>query len=248
MLCRPFTIGFRIVPLAALCVALACTTGSAARAGDERPDEKPASDAAAKKQTDEAHDSASAPPASGPADAADSSQPPPAPAPVDGPATEQAASLSPYEAAARAARERARADVKVFTNEDLGTAPPSESPPSAPTDEAEAPAPASADPLMWLEKQQAEEQDRAARVAEAEAAVNQARERVANLQSQVLAIKNPFAARPQLSEKERERREADRSTVDRLNRVQEELEQARAELAEAEAALDRARAGTSPRR
>jgi hypothetical protein len=80
------------------------------------------------------------------------------------------------------------------------------------------------------------------RVAEAESKLAAAREKLKNLETQLLATRNPFSARPQLSEEEREQRMTSGETAaERNKRTQELVDEARAKVAEAEAELARAR-------
>ena len=96
-------------------------------------------------------------------------------------------------------------------------------------------------PLALLEQSERSAAEKAQRLAAAEAEVAAARKLVADLEKQVLAIKNPFAARPELSEEEREKRESDTSVAERMARSESQLDEARLSLKDAEADLARAR-------
>lgn len=99
------------------------------------------------------------------------------------------------------------------------------------------------DPLAAMEKEKQENADREKRITEAESTLAAAQAKLKNLEVELLATRNPFSARPQLSEEEKEHRAtAGESAAERNARVQKAVEKARAEVAEAEAALAQARA------
>ncbi len=145
----------------------------------------------------------------------------------------------------------AKDEVKVYTNADLekfkivkeeddGETP--ATPPPADPKEAKKEAPP--DPLQLLRQQQAAQRDRAKAIAEAEAAVTTAKEKLANLERQLLATRNPFAARPEISKEEKaQRAEGGETAAQRYDRTKEMVEKAREELRNAEGELARLRAG-----
>jgi len=99
------------------------------------------------------------------------------------------------------------------------------------------------DPLAWLQKRQAAQQEHSVALAAAEAAVVAARQRVTDLEKQLLATRNPFSARPTLSDEEKEKRRTSGETAAQRNkRNQESLDQAREAVKAAEAELTRVRA------
>jgi len=100
------------------------------------------------------------------------------------------------------------------------------------------------DPLAWLQKRQTAQQEHTVALAAAEAAVVAARQRVADLEKQLLATRNPFSARPTLSDEEKEaRRTSGETAAQRNQRNQKSLDQAREAVKAAEAELTRVRAG-----
>ncbi len=149
-------------------------------------------------------------------------------------------------------RKKSKDEVKVYTNADLEkykteepeaeeTAPAAK--PAAGTKEADAKTPGeAADPLQWLQQRKAAQQEQAKALAEAEAAVTAAKTKLANLERQLLATRNPFSARPELSEEEKAKRAEGGETAVH-ERTKEMVEKAREELRKAEAELARLRAG-----
>lgn len=115
---------------------------------------------------------------------------------------------------------------------------PVEPAPVARTEDAEpvADAPAPPDPLQWMEDRKAREEAARVRLASAEQAVEDAKARVAELESRLLAVKNPFLPRPTLPPEEAAAWEG-LDGVARAKRVEEQLVEARAELDRAEKAL-----------
>lgn len=94
------------------------------------------------------------------------------------------------------------------------------------------------DPLVWLKKRQEAAAARSVELAEAEKQVADARQRLADLERQKMAVRNPYAARPQLSEEEeKRRREGGESASARFERTEALVKAAREELRAAEAKL-----------
>jgi len=107
------------------------------------------------------------------------------------------------------------------------------------------PAVAPADPMRALIDQQAAAATRQRRIAEAESDLEAAKTRLANLEVQLLAARNPFSKRPQLSDEEKEeRRTSGETAAQRYERTQEQVEAARAEVGAAEELLAQLRAGS----
>ena len=159
------------------------------------------------------------------------------------------AGRSPYD---RVARGKPPAkDVKVYTNEDLAkrfgvaeegdkeTPPGATAAPGAAADAKPAEQPGTtADPLNWLQHRQAAIQKHANDVMEAEKSVETARQRLADLEKQLLATRNPFSARPALSDEEKTERAAGAETAAQRNeRTQKMVEAAREALRVAESEL-----------
>ncbi|NIM01452.1 MAG: hypothetical protein GTO30_13790 [Acidobacteria bacterium] len=141
-------------------------------------------------------------------------------------------------------------EVKVYTNADLEkfkiVKPEEEvTTPAAETKEAETKTTKeAADPLQWLQQRRAAQQEQAKSLAEAEAAVTAAKAKLADLERQLLATRNPFSARPELSEEEKTKRtEGGETAAQRHDRTKEMVEKAREGLRKAEAELARLRAG-----
>lgn len=144
--------------------------------------------------------------------------------------------------------------VKVYTNADLEKVVDSvaegnrEQPPAdtvgAAAKGSEKPDPTSiTDPLTWLQQRQSAQREHRSAVSEAQAAVKAAREQLANLEHQLLAARNPFSARPRLSDEEKKtRRDGGETAAQRYERTKELVEKARAETRAAEAELARLRA------
>jgi hypothetical protein len=99
------------------------------------------------------------------------------------------------------------------------------------------------DSLKWLRQRQEAQRAHSVALAEAEAALNAARENLSKVERQQLAARNPFSARPDLSEEEKERRrEGGETAAQRFERTTQLLEQAREQVRAAEAVLARLRA------
>jgi hypothetical protein len=157
---------------------------------------------------------------------------------------------SPYVAATPGSGPTANKPI-VFSNEDLearyGRAPAVEPDPGKPSaagtpDDGKAPA----DPLESLQRRQQANAKNKQQVAEAEAEVAAARREVARREKQVLAVKNPFAARPELSDEEKATRAQGETGAARLERAEQQLADARKQLEEAQKKLAQARAGSGP--
>jgi hypothetical protein len=92
------------------------------------------------------------------------------------------------------------------------------------------------DPVSLMKEQQAQVEERNRLVAEAEKAVADARARVTQLEKRLLAMRNPFAARPEIPDEEK----ADWNSLgtrERVEKSEEDLQQAREDLKAAEQAL-----------
>ena len=143
----------------------------------------------------------------------------------------------------KASGEEKTEEVRVYTNADL--AGPSGSSAAADSDATEADSkalPRIDDPMVWMRKQKANAAKRTERIAAAETAVKTARARVVALEKQLMAVSNPFSARPELDEKEKEARtKRHESALERRGRTQKMLDDARKQVREAEQALTRAR-------
>lgn len=151
---------------------------------------------------------------------------------------------------------KAKADeeeVVVFTNDDLkrlyGEPEPAPAPP-APAQPAQpgakpgdaAPQPP-ANPLEWMENRKAQAQDRAQKIAEAEKALADAQQKVNDLDLRLKALRNPYRARPQISNEERA--EWDQmGTAERVKRTEEQLQEARTAAEQARAELQRLRSAS----
>lgn len=99
------------------------------------------------------------------------------------------------------------------------------------------------DPLTWLQQRQSAQREHRAALSEAQAAVKAAAEHLANLERQLLAARNPFSARPRLSDEEKTtRRDGGETAAQRYERTKELVEKARVEIRAAEAELARLRA------
>jgi len=144
--------------------------------------------------------------------------------------------------------------VKVYTNADLkkmfdisaeeirGRLPADTA--GVPAEGSKEPKPASeTDPLEWLQQRQSAQREHGKAVTEAQAAVSAARERLANLERQLLASRNPFSARPQLSDEEKAtRQDGSETAAERNERTKELVEKAREDMHAAEAELARLQA------
>jgi hypothetical protein len=188
---------------------------------------------------------------SGPVSAADASQQ------VDKEQPEQAQPASASNVTAVPGKPDSPGTVRVFTNKDLErmfgdesqeTSESSADTPSAETAQA-APEPRKStqptvDPLAQMKQEQAARAQRQQLVAQAEADLEAARAKLENLEVQLLASRNPFSARPQLSDEEKELRATSGETAaERNKRTQLLVDQAREEVAAAEKALAEAKAG-----
>lgn len=159
---------------------------------------------------------------------------------------------SPFMAAARANQKPAESAL-VFDNDDLEAryGPVEEAPASPVQAEANnaegkdaakgkdaAEGKEAADPLKSMEEEQAAAKEQRERVAAAQKNLSAARQEVTRLEKQMLAIKNPFSARPDLSDEEKEARaKSAESAPELLARTQKQLDEARQKLAEAEKEL-----------
>jgi hypothetical protein len=92
------------------------------------------------------------------------------------------------------------------------------------------------DPLQWMADRAAREEARKVRIAEAEKALFDARERVGELEKRLLAVKNPFLPRPVLPPDEAKAWEG-LSGAERAARVEAQLKEAREAVVETEATL-----------
>lgn len=128
---------------------------------------------------------------------------------------------------------------KIVAEEDRATPP---APP--PTEGAAKDAPKKdPDPLTWLRQRQDAQRENSKAVSEARAALTAARQNLANLERQQLAARNPFSARPKLSDEEKAaRQDSGESAAQRYDRTKELVEKAREEVRAAEAELARLRA------
>ena len=99
------------------------------------------------------------------------------------------------------------------------------------------------DPLTWLRQRQDAQREHGKAVSEAEAVLTAAKQQLANLERQLLAARNPFSARPKLSDEEKAERQDNReSAAERYERTQELVEKTREAVRVAEAELLRLRA------
>ena len=166
-------------------------------------------------------------------------------------ASAQEAKKGPYDRVATG-KAHQKAPVKVYTNADLekmfDIVAEEDREPAAPapegTAESEKAEPAKVpDPLTWLRHRQNAQRDHAKAVAEAQASVTAAKQQLAALERQLLAARNPFSARPNLSDEEKEeRRKSGESAAQRYDRTRELVEKAREAVRAAESELARLRA------
>jgi hypothetical protein len=142
--------------------------------------------------------------------------------------------------------------VKVYTNADVkkyaepetkADAKPSATPEGT-EQKAEKPEPKkTVDSLTWLRQRQDAQREHAKAVSEAEAALATAKQQLANLERQLLAARNPFAARPELSDEEKsKRKDSGESAAQRHERTKELVEKSREAVRAAESELARLRA------
>jgi len=154
---------------------------------------------------------------------------------------------SPYLAAATRRQQPAEAPL-VIGNDDLEAmyGPAEEQLPSPAAGDALATEPkgeaTDGGPLQALRDEQAGAAEDRQRTAGAQETVAAVRQEVARLEKQLLAIKNPFAARPELNDEEKEKRaKTTEPATARLARTEKQLAEARQRLAEAEGELADAR-------
>ena len=99
------------------------------------------------------------------------------------------------------------------------------------------------DPLTCLRQRQDAQREHGKAVSEAQAALTAAQQQLASLERQLLAARNPFSARPVLSDEEKaKRRDSGESAEQRHERTQELVEKAREAVRAAESELARLRA------
>jgi hypothetical protein len=148
-------------------------------------------------------------------------------------------------------------EVLVFTNEDLKRLFGEEEPGTPPAEPGQAPAagrsdppplrpgePAAqppTDPLTWMADRKARAEERQKRIAEAEKAVADGEARVSELEKRMLAVKNPYLARPEISDEEKEGWD-EMDAVERVKRTEDDLAQARKDLVQARQELRQLRA------
>ncbi len=144
-------------------------------------------------------------------------------------------------------------EVKVYTNADLekmfdivvdeDREQPAAKPPATSKGPEKAEPKKAPDPLTWLRQRQDAQREHHKAVAEAEAAVTAGKQQVANLERQLLATRNPFSARPELSDEEKaKRQEGGEGASNRYERTEELVEKAREAVRAAESELARLRA------
>jgi len=162
----------------------------------------------------------------------------------------QEAKKGPYDRVASGKAPKKEA-VRVYTNADLKKLP--EVAAEAGEGQAAVETPATAkgsekepekgpDPLTWLRQRQDAQRKHGKAVSEAEAVLAAAKQQLASLERQMLAARNPFSARPQLSDEEKaERRDSGESASKRYERTQELVEKTREAVRVAEAELVRLR-------
>jgi hypothetical protein len=173
-------------------------------------------------------------------------------------ATEEEAKQEETKAAESSGEQKAEEEVKVYTNADLEkmfadesaneTVPPTQLPPAPesaakpeesakPAEPAKPPAESKpSDPLSLMQQQQAQKEERQRNRAEAEKAVADARARVEQLEERIMALKNPYRARPVIPDDEKEDWDS-MGTRQRLEDSEEKLRLAREELAKVEKEL-----------
>ena len=166
------------------------------------------------------------------------------------PAWAEETQRSPYDRVATGKPPQRDETVKVYTNSDLeklfGIVAEEDREAGAADDADERPTPAtnrrpaksSDDALKWLQERRAQQAASATAMQEAQSELAKARERLANLEKQLMAVRNPFSARPQLTEEEKEqRRNQPESANERYKRTEALVEEAREEVRAAEAKL-----------
>jgi hypothetical protein len=169
--------------------------------------------------------------------------------PFFGLAEDDGESSPPPSASLPVTRRSVGGDVKVYTNEDLekmfgiveeadrDDGSPPESIASRDTSTTAQP-----DPLTWMRQNQAAQRDQRMAREKAQERLAQARAELAGLEKQLLAARNPFSARPVLSEDERKLRSTSgESAADRYKRTEQLVEAARQAVKDAEAEVARLR-------
>jgi hypothetical protein len=125
---------------------------------------------------------------------------------------------------------------------------PSPEAPTAPVAEEpvdQAPSSRPADALKVLRDEQATAVQRERMIAEAQAELDAAKAKLANLEVELLATRNPFSKRPELSEEEKEyRRSSGETAAERNERIQKLVDEARVEVQAAEENLAQFRSGS----
>ena len=167
-------------------------------------------------------------------------------------ATEEEPKQEETKAAESSGEKEAEEEVKVYTNADLEkmfseesdsekvppttlpSTPPPAAEPAKPAETATPPAESKpTDALTLMQQQQAQREERQRTVAEAEKTVADARARIKQLEERVMALKNPYRARPVIPDDEKEEWDS-MGTRKRLEDSEEKLRLAREELAKAE--------------
>jgi hypothetical protein len=175
-------------------------------------------------------------------------------------ATDEASKQEETKAAESSGEKEAEEEVKVYTNADLEKmfadesdsekVPPTKLPPATepgetakPAEPAEPPKTAAppaaskpADALALMQQQQAQREEEQRTIAEVEKGVADARARVKELEERIMALRNPFRARPVIPEDEKADWDS-MGTRQRLEDSEEKLRLAREELAKAEKEL-----------
>lgn len=134
----------------------------------------------------------------------------------------------------------------VFTNDNLNEVAPMPpaadgNPPASPV--AQDPTAPDGDPLVWMKEQEERGVERTEMLQAAEKELESARARLDNLKKQLLASTNPYSARPQLSEEEKELRATSGETAEqRRDRTRALVEQAEKDVVVAEDRVYRVKA------
>lgn len=101
------------------------------------------------------------------------------------------------------------------------------------------------DPLQVMREGQMRQGERQRLTAEAERELESAKTKLANLEVQLLAARNPYAKRPDLSaEEKKQRADSGETAAQRFERTQKMADEARAEVKAAEEKLARIRSGS----
>jgi hypothetical protein len=101
------------------------------------------------------------------------------------------------------------------------------------------------DPLQVMRESQMRQGERQRLTAEAEQELAAAKAKLANLEVQLLAARNPYAKRPDLSDEEKKKRaEGGETAAQRFERTQKMVDEAKAEVQAAEAKLAKVRSGS----